>query len=216
MMAGEPENALARWSRRKRARVRAGGVGTSAAVPVEPERGEPAADVPEVSGRKVDEQPPAADASIAEPGAVTAEGLPDLASLTRESDFSVFLGSDVPDETHREAMRALWKSDPLLSAHDGLTDYNEDYQTGECFTGVVSTAYRIGRGFLLEEAPESAESEDPSAAQGQDETTRQAGVAPDALPAKEARDCSDKQPRDERVQMSDQSPELLQCNKRQM
>ncbi|MBM3554463.1 MAG: DUF3306 domain-containing protein [Alphaproteobacteria bacterium] len=75
--------------------------------------------------------------------------LPSIDSLTKESDFKVFLQPGVPEELHRAALRKLWKLDPDLSRHDGMTDYAEDYgammREGEKF---AETAYKIGRGFL--------------------------------------------------------------------
>ena len=45
------------------------------------------------------------------------------------SDFTVFLGEGVPIRLHRQAMRKLWRLDPLFGRLDGLNEYNEDFQT---------------------------------------------------------------------------------------
>lgn len=210
MMADDRESALTRWSRRKQARSkqaheRAGSVATGAPAPAE---SGPVA----IAGKGQPGEGQEAGAGTAEP--VLALNLPDIATLTVESDFSVFLGAGVPDDVHRQAMRALWKSDPLFTVHDGLTDYNENYQTGECFTGIVRTAYRVGRGFLQEDPPVPAERADPVAvgsapadpALEDSDAVAHASAQEAVIPAEE-------QPEDERLQATDQSLNLLRCNK---
>jgi hypothetical protein len=75
--------------------------------------------------------------------------LPSVESLTKDSDFSVFMKAGVPDALRNRALRKLWETDPPLYAHDGLTDYGADYakimKDGE---SRAETAYKIGRGFL--------------------------------------------------------------------
>jgi len=75
--------------------------------------------------------------------------LPSIESLTKDSDFSVFMKAGVPDALRNRALRKLWETDPSLYAHDGLTDYGADYakimKDGE---SRAETAYKIGRGFL--------------------------------------------------------------------
>ena len=57
--------------------------------------------------------------------------LPDIGSLTAESDFSLFMAQGVPAELRRRALRKLWSLDPQFLAADGLGDYVEDYTTIE-------------------------------------------------------------------------------------
>jgi len=75
--------------------------------------------------------------------------LPSIDSLTKDSDFTVFMKAGVPDALRNRALRKLWETNPALYAHDGLTDYAEDYgklmREGEKF---AETAYKVGRGFL--------------------------------------------------------------------
>ncbi len=130
---GEPF--LARWSRLKQG------------MPAEP----PRADDTPAAGAETLPMPPA----VPEP---TLE-LPDIESLTKDSDFSVFLRAEVPADLQRQALRKLWASDPIFSHHDGLTDYADDYRNvpmGEA----VKTAWKIGKGFLdLVESAEAAPQE---------------------------------------------------------
>jgi hypothetical protein len=53
--------------------------------------------------------------------------LPDIDTLDKDSDFSVFMQEGVPEELKKLALRALWRSDPVLANLDGLNDYDEDF-----------------------------------------------------------------------------------------
>ena len=62
----------------------------------------------------------------ARPTRLQYSGLPNIETLTYESDYTVFLAPDVPLEIHRAALRKLW-SYPAFNRTDGLSDYTEDY-----------------------------------------------------------------------------------------
>jgi hypothetical protein len=86
--------------------------------------------------------------------------LPDVESLTFESDYTAFLQEGVPRELRNRALQRLWRSDPVLANLDGLLEYGEDYTAVGTKKTLVRTAYRVGRGMIdraLEE--EKAESE---------------------------------------------------------
>lgn len=137
-MAERDETFLARWSRRKQA-----------ARAAEQEQ-EPQRSAPQEPARAADadalERPDAADCTPA---------LPDPATLDASSDFSVFLGKDVPVETQRAALRRLWRLDPIYNRQDGLDDYCADFTDQAAVVRGVRTAYKIGRG-LLEQSGEAA------------------------------------------------------------
>lgn len=63
--------------------------------------------------------------------------LSDIATLTGKSDFSAFVGSNVPVETQRAALRKLWRSDPAFARNDGLDNYLGD--------GVTQTNPRLAQ-----------------------------------------------------------------------
>lgn len=122
---------LARWARRKAEAKRSRG----AAAPVVEEEGKavPAArDAPADAG--TDSGSGAGDKA---PAGIAAEDLPDIDSLTAESDFTAFLKEGVPAELKRLALRKLWSSDPVLANLDGLVDYGEDYTR---ITGGIAAA----------------------------------------------------------------------------
>jgi hypothetical protein len=178
------EGFLQRWSRRK-AEARGPVRERDAAQDAVPER-EPA---PETA------DPPAAAA----PGdvrtrddevAVDLEALPDIETLTYESDFTVFMRKGVPADLRRRALQRLWRSHPTLANLDGLLEYGEDYTRIGTTQQVVRTAYQVGRGMLgrLEAPAEGAE----PASSGRAESTLAEPLPSAPLPAPEGPD--DEQP----------------------
>ena len=147
------EGFLQRWSRRK----------AEARGPVQ-ER-EPAsdpvaerADVAETAAPQA--RPTATDPRAQdEDAAVDLEALPDVDTLTYESDFTVFMRKGVPSELRKRALQRLWRSHPTLANLDGLLEYGEDYTKIGTAKQVVRTAYQVGRGMLgrIEAQAEGAE-----------------------------------------------------------
>jgi hypothetical protein len=138
-MTTDREDFLGRWSRLKRTHR---------------EEGDAAAnETPADAGA-----PPATEEAAVAPPSPEPAPLPDPSTLTAGSDFTPFLRPDVPEDVHRQAMRALWRSDPILTADDGLSDYHEDYSSIGIVSMTVQTAYRVGRGFLdaVEQAADDA------------------------------------------------------------
>ncbi len=74
--------------------------------------------------------------------------LPDIESLTYQSDFTAFLRQGVPRELRNRALQRLWRSDPVFANLDGLVEYGEDYSKIGMVKEVVRTAYQVGRGML--------------------------------------------------------------------
>ncbi len=113
--ADRAEGVLARWSRLKRAQG---------------ERDEaPAADDPRADETPADAPlPVAAEADVEAAEAVRVEDLPDIESLTCESDFTVFLAKGVPQALRSQALKKLWRSNPVLANLDGLNDQDLDYR----------------------------------------------------------------------------------------
>jgi hypothetical protein len=142
----EDEGFLARWSQRKRA-ARQTDQG-AAPDPVEPPVPAPA---PEAMPPETRDPSPAA-------------ALPDPATLDASSDFSPFLRQDVPVDLHRQALRRLWRLDPIYNRLDGLDDYCEDYTDKATVVKGMRTAYRVGRGFLERAADAAAPAAEPVAA----------------------------------------------------
>lgn len=111
------EGALSRWSRLKR---------ETGAVPAAPEAdGEQATAgrPPDIEAAENAEEPPAEE----DEETVRIEDLPDVETLTYESDFTAFMRKGVPEELQRLALHKLWRSSPVLANLDGLNDYDLDY-----------------------------------------------------------------------------------------
>jgi hypothetical protein len=125
----EDEGLLSRWSRRKAEARR-----TAAQDASEREQ--------------APERPPAPAPEPAEPGRIDPRDLPDIESLTAESDFTVFMKKGVPPELRQQALRKLWRSNPVLANLDGLLEYGEDYTHIGRGGMSVRTAYQVGRGFV--------------------------------------------------------------------
>ncbi len=84
----------------------------------------------------------------------TVPDLPDIDSLTADSDFSAFLQHGVPEDLRQKALRKLWRLDPTLANLDGLNDYDDDFTDLALAVDGIKTAYRVGKG-LLADAEES-------------------------------------------------------------
>jgi len=80
--------------------------------------------------------------------AIDPADLPDVESLDKDSDYSVFMQEGVPDALRSLALRKLFMSNPIFSVLDGLNDYDEDYSKIGIVAQKVATAYKPGRGFL--------------------------------------------------------------------
>jgi hypothetical protein len=160
-MAVERERPLERWSRLKRAGA------ASDRTEAEP-------------------PPPTTTESKAAPAVEPVADLPNIDSLGKDSDFTVFVREGVPEETHRQALRKLWQSDPALTAHDGLTDYAEDYSRTGIVATLVRTAYQVGKGYLEASPAEEKKEEKEDEKKGEREV-----AAGDAAEVEEAHTAAD-------------------------
>jgi len=144
-MSTEEGNFFSRWSRRK-AQVRTG----------QPLPAEPPAPAPPVVGARVVEPlvstapqtpaPAAANPAQAAPEQPPALTLDDVAQLTREADFSPFVGRQVPAEVRNAAMKKLF-TDPHYNVMDGLDIYIDDY-TKSSPVSAAMMAKMVGAQFL--------------------------------------------------------------------
>lgn len=91
--------------------------------------------------------------------------LPDPDSLQQGDDFKAFMAQAVPEAIRRRALRALWRSNPVLANVDMLVDYGEDFTDSAMVVENMQTAYQVGKGMLkhIEEmARQAAEKENPT------------------------------------------------------
>ncbi len=162
-MARTDEKFIGRWSRLKQKRRRR-----------EPGPG----DVPKDESAR----PEPADAQSATGEEETAAlDLPDIETLDKDSDFTVFMKEGVPEALQRQALRKLWRSDPVFAVIDGLDDYDDDYRTA--FVVAENLAKRLeksGKGA----ADRGTETE----AEGDEGLTEEGGEAPARPGADSARE----------------------------
>lgn len=90
--------------------------------------------------------------------------LPDVETLSRESDYSQFMMEGVSSALRKKALRKLWRLEPSFSELDGLVEYGDDY-TFPAFPRVVRTAWRAGVGFADGWTEQDDERERPSIAE---------------------------------------------------
>ena len=152
----EDEGFIRRWSRRKeRAKRGPAAVDDAAARPRDGGDAAPS----QMTRAAPAEADAASEAGVGTPARIAVEDLPDIESLSAESDFTVFLRDGVPEELRKTALRRLWGLDPVFANLDGLLEYGDDYTDAATVVENLQTAYRVGRGFISDEdeAAEAAE-----------------------------------------------------------
>jgi len=174
-MTTDDSNFLTRWSRRKQA-VREE---EAQAEPNQPAVPADSAEPPAEAAPPGEEAPVSEDAAYADV---------DYEALDYTSDYTRFMGKDVPEMVQRRALRALWRSDPVLANIDGLNDYDEDFTDAALVVENLASAYKPGRGYASEddpaaqEADESESKEEPQVAEaGSPESAAEAPAHADAL-----------------------------------
>jgi len=132
-MTTDEKDFLSRWSRRKQS-AREG-------------LAEPEPEQPAVPAENTAE--PAAEEAVEADESAYADI--DFDALDYDSDYTRFMEKDVPEMVRRRALRALWRSDPILANVDGLNDYDEDFTDAALVVGNLVSAYRPGKGYVSEE-----------------------------------------------------------------
>jgi hypothetical protein len=139
-MADSPDGFLSRWSRRKvqaREEAREGVVPEPAmprAAPVQapaamaPQPVAPASPTPTPNPPPTQLPAEAKSTAAAPPPSPPPPTLDDVSRLTRESDYSRFVGQDVDPGVKNAALRKLF-TDPHFNVMDGLDIYIDDYNT---------------------------------------------------------------------------------------
>ncbi len=64
-----------------------------------------------------------------------------------DTDFTPFLKDGVPAALRRRALKAMWRTNPILANVDGLNDYDEDFRTVQAGFEVVKSTWEVGRGY---------------------------------------------------------------------
>jgi hypothetical protein len=105
--------------------------------------------------------------------------LPPIESLTKDSDFSLFMRGGVPDVARKAALRKLWTLDPHFAQIDISECHSIDFHAVPTFPeGLKNTIYRAGKGMV--EAVEEIERAEREAAEKAKATA--AADSPAAVP----------------------------------
>ena len=135
------DNSIAsRWSRRKQA-VK------DEALAEEVQEPEEALEEPEVEKTEAE--------------VLTEFNLKDPDDMEAGDDFSGFMNSGIPQGLRNRALRKLWLSNPALANLDELLEYGEDFSAKGDIVETITTAYKVGKGFVQdlaekdEDSPES-------------------------------------------------------------
>lgn len=77
--------------------------------------------------------------------------LPPVETLNKDSDFTPFFNSNVPDYLKRHAFKALWASSSFFNFRDGLDDYDENFRFIDKLITAADSDYKAGKGYGLDE-----------------------------------------------------------------
>ena len=145
MTVDDTESRLSRWSRRK----------LEAQQAIEAETVERAVPEEQVNDEIVEEKPVLTDADM-----------PDLESLTEDSDYSGFMSEGVSDELRNLALRKLFRSSGF-NIRDGLDEYDDDFtqfeKLGDIVTSDMKHQMEVQEQKLREKLAAEAEAEPPEA-----------------------------------------------------
>ena len=75
-------------------------------------------------------------------------GLPLPEDIVSGEQVQAFLKATLPQRLKTRALRALWKSNPVLACVDGLNDYDGDFTAAAYEGQEVKTLYKVGRGLI--------------------------------------------------------------------
>lgn len=88
--------------------------------------------------------------------------LPDPETLTLGDTVEKFMSGRVPERIRARALRAFWKTNPVLANIDGLDEYCDDYTDAAMIIENMQTIYEVGKGYAgqMLDAIESLADED--------------------------------------------------------
>src|SRR5437773_675720 len=122
----DPENFIARWSRRKR--HAADDPKPAVACP-------PAAASEESAEQPREKSDPAPVVSGASEAGFDVTKLPSVDTITADTDIRAFLAPGVPAELTRAALRRAWASDPKIRDFVGLSENSWDFNAPDTIAG---------------------------------------------------------------------------------
>ena len=76
--------------------------------------------------------------------------LPDPETLTLGDTVEKFMSGRVPERIRARALRAFWKTNPVLANLDGLDEYWDDYTDAAMIIENMETIYQVGKGYATQ------------------------------------------------------------------
>ena len=73
--------------------------------------------------------------------------LPDPETLALGDTVEKFMDGRVPERLRARALRAFWKTNPVLANIDGLDEYCDDYTDAAMIIENMETLYQVGKGY---------------------------------------------------------------------
>ena len=73
--------------------------------------------------------------------------LPGPETLTLGDTVEKFMDGRVPERIRARALRAFWKTNPVLANLDGLDEYWDDYTDAAMIVEDMQTLYQVGKGY---------------------------------------------------------------------
>ncbi|MEK9673390.1 MAG: DUF3306 domain-containing protein [Rhodospirillaceae bacterium] len=116
------------------------------------------------SDAAVDDEEPAARPLTDEEKKVV-DALPRIDDLTKDSDFTPFMNSRVPEFIRRRALRKLWRLDPVFGFLDRMNEYDEDYTIAVELAAGASDYRPDQGGYAWKDRPKPKDEEDAETAE---------------------------------------------------
>ena len=76
--------------------------------------------------------------------------LPEPNTLKLGDTVEKFMDNRVPERIRARALRAFWKTNPLLANIDGLDEYCDDYTDAAMVVENLQTIYQVGKGYATQ------------------------------------------------------------------
>lgn len=76
--------------------------------------------------------------------------LPEPDTLKLGDTVEKFMDGRVPERIRARALRAFWKTNPLLANIDGLDEYCDDYTDAATVVENLQTIYQVGKGYATQ------------------------------------------------------------------
>jgi hypothetical protein len=76
--------------------------------------------------------------------------LPEPETLKLGDTVEKFMDGRVPERIRLRALRAFWKTNPVLANIDGLDEYCEDYTDAALVVENLQTIYQVGKGYAVQ------------------------------------------------------------------